>query len=142
MNKINLLDCTLRDGGYINNWKFGFRTIQSILEKLILSGVEYVECGYLSEKKGGNEDFTQYRSFDAIRRVKPQGNGKQQFAVMIDYGQYNIAHIPQAETDSPIIRVCFHKKDKRSSGVILSSLPLKLDSSSQIKLKQDIMMIL
>ncbi|SFC87448.1 aldolase catalytic domain-containing protein [Butyrivibrio sp. YAB3001] len=112
MNKINLLDCTLRDGGYINNWKFGFRTIQSILEKLVLSGVEYVECGYLSEKKGGNEDFTQYRSFDAIRRVKPQGNGKQQFAVMIDYGQYDIAHIPQAETDSPIIRVCFHKKDK------------------------------
>ena len=112
MNNINLLDCTLRDGGYINNWKFGFSTIQSILEKLVLSGVEYVECGYLSEKKGGNEDYTQYKSFDAIRHVMPQGNGKQQFAVMIDYGQHDISHIPQAQADSPIIRVCFHKKDK------------------------------
>jgi len=112
MNKINLLDCTLRDGGYINNWEFGFSTIQSILEKLVLSGVEYMECGYLSEKKGGNEDSTQYKTFGAIRRVLPQGNGKQQFAVMIDYGQFDITHIPLAEADSPIIRVCFHKKDK------------------------------
>ena len=112
MNKINLLDCTLRDGGYINNWKFGLRTIQSILEKLVLSGVEYVECGYLSEIKGGDEDYTQYKTFDAIRRVMPQDNGKQQFAVKIDYGQYDITHIPMAEADSPIIRVCFHKKDK------------------------------
>ena len=112
MNKINLLDCTLRDGGYINNWEFGFETTRSILEKLILSGVEYVECGYLSEKKGGDENSTQYKTFDAIHRVLPQGNGKQQFAVMIDYGQYDIMHIPAAETDSPIIRVCFHKKDK------------------------------
>ena len=23
---IKLLDCTLRDGGYINDWKFGYRT--------------------------------------------------------------------------------------------------------------------
>lgn len=112
MNKINLLDCTLRDGGYINNWKFGFRTIQSILEQLVLSGIEYIECGYLSEKKGGNEDSTQYKDFDVIRRVMPQSNGREKFAVMIDYGQYDIAHIPQASEDSPIIRVCFHKKDK------------------------------
>ena len=112
MNKINLLDCTLRDGGYINNWEFGFTTIKSILEKLVLSGVEYVECGYLSEKKGGNENFTQYKNFDSIRHVMPQKDENQKFAVMIDYGQYEITHIPQAEINSPIIRVCFHKKDK------------------------------
>ena len=112
MNKINLLDCTLRDGGYINNWQFGFATIRSILEKLVISGVEYVECGYLSEKKGGYQNSTQYLNFDAIRHILPQGNGKQQFAVMIDYGQCDSSHIPQAVPDSPIIRVCFHKKDK------------------------------
>lgn len=51
MNKINLLDCTLRDGGYINNWAFGLETIKNILTKLVTSGVEYIECGYLSEKR-------------------------------------------------------------------------------------------
>lgn len=112
MNKNNLLDCTLRDGGYINNWEFGLKTTRSILTKLVASGVEYVECGYLSEKKGGNPESTQYKDFDAIRRVMPEGNGKQRFAVMIDFGQYPIEHIPEAAEDAPIIRVCFHKKDK------------------------------
>lgn len=111
MKKINLLDCTLRDGGYINNWNFGYDVIRSVLRKLCMANVEYVECGYLTEKKGGGENSTQYKSFDAIRNVMPETNGKQRFAVMIDYGQYAIDHIPDAAEDSPIIRVCFHKKD-------------------------------
>ena len=112
MNRINLLDCTLRDGGYINNWEFGFKTTKSILDKLVASGVEYIECGYLSEKKGGNPEATQYKDFDAIRRVMPNSDGKQRFAVMIDFGQMPIENIPVATEDAPIIRVCFHKKDK------------------------------
>ena len=32
---IKLLDCTLRDGGYINDWSFGEHTIRDILTKLI-----------------------------------------------------------------------------------------------------------
>ena len=111
MKKINLLDCTLRDGGYINNWNFGYEVICAILRKLCMSNVEYVECGYLSEKKGGDENYTQYKSFDAVRKVTAETNGKQRFAVMIDYGQYEIDHIPDAVEESPIIRVCFHKKD-------------------------------
>lgn len=111
MKKINLLDCTLRDGGYINNWNFGYEVIRAMMRKLYMSNVEYVECGYLSEKKGGNENYTQYKTLDAIRKVAPETDGKQRLAVMIDYGQYEIDHIPDAAKDSPIIRVCFHKKD-------------------------------
>lgn len=111
MKKINLLDCTLRDGGYVNNWKFGYDVIRAIMRKLGMSGAEYVECGYLSEKKGGDRNSTQYKTFDAIRNILPETNGKQRIAVMIDYGQYEIDHIPDAVEDSPIIRVCFHKKD-------------------------------
>ena len=111
MRRINLLDCTLRDGGYINNWNFGYKPIRAILQKLCASNVDYVECGYLSEKKGGDENYTQYKSFDAISRVLPQYSKKHQFAVMIDYGQYEIDHIQDATENAPIIRVCFHKKD-------------------------------
>ena len=42
---IKLLDCTLRDGGYINDWNFGEHTIRDILTKLIESGTDYVEVG-------------------------------------------------------------------------------------------------
>ena len=34
MNRISILDCTLRDGGYVNEFKFGNRVIKRIIEKL------------------------------------------------------------------------------------------------------------
>ena len=40
---INLLDCTLRDGGYYNNWKFNL--INDYL-KVISDYVDYVEIGF------------------------------------------------------------------------------------------------
>lgn len=125
MRKINLLDCTLRDGGYINNWKFGFDIIRAILQKLCMSNVDYVECGYLSEKKGGDENYTQYKCFDALRKVLPGETVKQHFAVMIDYGQCDIDHIPEASEDAPIIRVCFHKKDVDGALLFCSQLMAK-----------------
>ena len=45
---VQILDCTLRDGGYVNNWEFGRHAIASILDKLAAGGVEIVECGFLS----------------------------------------------------------------------------------------------
>ena len=47
--KIKLLDCTLRDGGYINDWRFGFHTAKDIIIKMIDSGVDYVEVGFLRD---------------------------------------------------------------------------------------------
>lgn len=49
MSEIKLLDCTLRDGGYINDWNFGEYTIRDILSKLIESGVDYIEVGFLRD---------------------------------------------------------------------------------------------
>ena len=48
MAKIKVLDCTLRDGGYCNEWRFGADNIRTIIEGLTESGVELIECGFLS----------------------------------------------------------------------------------------------
>lgn len=45
--RIGVLDCTLRDGGYLNNWKFGKGVIANIVERLGLSKVDYIELGFL-----------------------------------------------------------------------------------------------
>ena len=34
MGNVYLLDCTLRDGGYVNDWKFGRNNLVSIFERL------------------------------------------------------------------------------------------------------------
>lgn len=47
MGKISLLDCTLRDGGYINDWQFGEECIKNFSKKIALAGVEIVEVGFI-----------------------------------------------------------------------------------------------
>ena len=49
MNKLSILDCTLRDGGYINKWNFGKETIQGIIQNLLVAGVDIIECGFLRD---------------------------------------------------------------------------------------------
>ena len=44
--KINLLDCTIRDGGYYNNWDFSPKLVQNYLNSMAASGIEYVELGF------------------------------------------------------------------------------------------------
>ena len=49
---IKLLDCTLRDGGYYNNWKFSHELAQDYLNDISSSGISYVELGFRGLKKG------------------------------------------------------------------------------------------
>ena len=47
MGKISLLDCTLRDGGYVNDWRFGAETIRGFGRKIAQTGIEMYEVGFL-----------------------------------------------------------------------------------------------
>lgn len=49
MNNISILDCTLRDGGYINDWRFGRKAIAGIIEKLNEASIDIIECGFLED---------------------------------------------------------------------------------------------
>ena len=45
-NKVNLLDCTLRDGGYYNNWDFSLSLIKDYLDAMASIEADYVEIGF------------------------------------------------------------------------------------------------
>lgn len=51
---IQILDCTLRDGGYVNDWRFGRRNIASILDKLEKANIDIIECGFLTGYGAGS----------------------------------------------------------------------------------------
>ena len=51
MTEIKLLDCTLRDGGYINDWEFGNENIINIFERLVSSHIDIIEVGFLDQKR-------------------------------------------------------------------------------------------
>jgi 4-hydroxy 2-oxovalerate aldolase len=48
---ITVLDCTLRDGGYYNNWDFGPDVVQTYLDAALTSGIDIVELGFRSLSK-------------------------------------------------------------------------------------------
>ena len=53
MNKIKMLDCTLRDGGYYNNWEFGEELVSNYLQAMDITPIEFVEIGLRSLKNKG-----------------------------------------------------------------------------------------
>jgi 4-hydroxy 2-oxovalerate aldolase len=53
-NKIKLIDCTLRDGGYYNSWDFSIELINDYLKVMHGLPVDYVELGFRSFK---SDDF-------------------------------------------------------------------------------------
>ena len=46
MNNLKILDCTLRDGGYYNNWKFDNSQVKKYLESLAKANVDIIEIGF------------------------------------------------------------------------------------------------
>lgn len=42
---IKLMDSSVRDGGNVNDWNFGKRTLHGIIDSLVNAGVDVVELG-------------------------------------------------------------------------------------------------
>jgi len=55
---IELLDCTLRDGAYIVDAKFGTPAIKGIIKKMQDANVDIIECGWL--KNTPHEEGTSF----------------------------------------------------------------------------------
>ena len=83
MGKVYLLDCTLRDGGYINNWEFGYKAITAIIQKLEQTGIEMIEVGFL---KGDiyNPDQSLFPDINTIKKVLPHKVDGIRYVAMLD----------------------------------------------------------
>ena len=68
MNNISLLDCTLRDGGYLNDWEFGRNNIVSIFERLVASRVDFIEVGFIDERREYDPNRTIFPDVKSITR--------------------------------------------------------------------------
>ena len=113
MMQIRLLDCTLRDGGYCNNWIFGQNNIHKIVNGLLEANLDIVEVGYISQNKEFNIDRTQYTSFEQAGQFIPKKREGKIFVGMINYGEFNMEDIPDYDGSSVDgIRVTFHKRER------------------------------
>ena len=68
MGRVYLLDCTLRDGGYINDWRFGQDAIRGFCQKIARTGIEMFEVGFL-KGDGYDPDRSVFPDIASFREV-------------------------------------------------------------------------
>lgn len=110
---VKILDCTLRDGGYINNFRFGKRSIKAILEKLGKARIDIVECGFISEN-AADEDSSVFGSVEAIGEAIGEKRPGTMYVGMIALGEKEIAHEKLSPNDGGTIdgiRITFHEHE-------------------------------
>ena len=111
MKRDKLLDCTLRDGGYINDWNFGFHTIKDIIKKLVSSQVDYVEVGFLRNCEY-DRDKALFNNCAEIAPILPDKRGNTMFTAMALHNKYDINKLePYDGKTIDAIRVTFHDYD-------------------------------
>lgn len=118
MKSVNILDCTLRDGGYINDFKFGEFAIRSIIKKLSDAQIDVIECGFLrSDEFDSNK--TLFGSVEAIQKFIEPKNPDCMYVAMIQYGKISIEEISPCDGKSiDGIRLTFHEYEVEPSLIL------------------------
>lgn len=101
MKKVKLLDCTLRDGGSVNNWNFGNQNITNIIQKLNDANIDIIEVGFLQDNEGTDVNrSTTENPYCFDERIKAIRNPKAQFYAMIDFGKFDISKLQEKDSSS------------------------------------------
>lgn len=112
MSNIKILDCTLRDGGYINDWSFGERTIKQVISKLSHSNIDIIECGFIRD---GNFDNGKsiFNDVEEIREYICPKNKNIIYVGMVDQPYIPLNKIHDCDgTSIDGIRLTFHEDEK------------------------------
>lgn len=116
MRKLKVLDCTLRDGGYCNEWRFGKTNIKKIIDGLTEAGINIIECGFLTNRTVHDSDISKFNRIEELADFIPKDRQDRIYACMINYGEYNIDEIADYNGKSiNALRIAFHKKDRVSA---------------------------
>lgn len=109
MDRIHLLECTLRDGGYITDWMFSPKMIRQTVKGLVDANFDFVEVGYLHHKPYV-EGSTQFQTIEQIGEFLPKERKDTLFLAMADIQQFLPADLtPHTGKSIDGIRVVFYK---------------------------------
>lgn len=112
MKRVNILDCTLRDGGYLVDSQFGDTAIKGIIRGLAESGVDVVECGFLKDEPH-QKGSTVFNNAAQIRGFLPDDRRFSSYVCLADYSRYSIDNLePFDGTSIDGVRACFFKHER------------------------------
>jgi len=113
--KIKVLDCTVRDGGLMNNHDFDLRFVREVYRALSEAGIDYMEIGYKNSKRLFNpKEFGKWKFCDDedIRKVTEGVESRTKISVMVDVDRVDVDDVsPKKDSPVDMIRVATYVKD-------------------------------
>jgi len=120
--EIKIVDCSVRDGGLINDHNFEDGFVRAVYKTCLAAGVDYMEIGYKASKKVYARDQCGAWKFcdeDDIRRIVGDNPGQLKLCVMADADRcdYHTDILPKDKSVLSCIRVACY----------IHQIPLALD---------------
>lgn len=114
--QIKVFDCTIRDGGLMNNHEFDEKFVRDVYKALTAAGIDYMEVGYKNSRKlFSAKEFGKWKFCDdehiekMIEGIDPNGL---KISVMCDVGRVDMEDVkPKKESPVDMIRVASYVKD-------------------------------
>src|ERR1051326_8938652 len=120
--EIKVLDCTIRDGGLMNNHQFDDQVVKSVYTACDQAGIDYMEIGYKASRKiivPGEHGAWKYCVEDDIRRIVGDSTSSLKLSVMADAERtdYHEDILPKNQSALGMVRVATY----------ISQIPAALD---------------
>ncbi len=108
--EIRVFDCTIRDGGLMNNHHFADQIVKVVYDTCVAAGVDYMEIGYKASRQGikqGEHGDWKYCTEDSIRRIVGDNDTDLKICVMADAERcdYHTDIAPKKDSVIDMIRV-------------------------------------
>lgn len=111
---VKLLDCTIRDGGIVNNFDFSINFFEETLKVVDKSNIDIFEVGYIHLDKyiNSNDGLWKNVPINTIKKIKEKIKPKCIFSVCADYGKFNLSQLKNnKESGIDLIRIAGFYKD-------------------------------
>lgn len=111
--ELKVLDCTIRDGGLVNDHKFDDQFVKAVYHACVEAGIDYMEVGYKgSGSLFGKNEFGAWKRCDEddIRRIVGDNDTPLKLSVMADAGKcdWRTDILPKEDSVLDMIRVAFY----------------------------------
>jgi 4-hydroxy 2-oxovalerate aldolase len=120
--EIKVLDCTIRDGGLMNNHQFDEQTVRTVYAACVEAGIDYMEIGYKGSRRNitpGEYGPWKYCTEEDVRRIVGEKPGSTKISVMADAERcdYHEDILPKDQSAIDLVRVATY----------ISQIPTALD---------------
>lgn len=149
--ELKVLDCTIRDGGLVNDHHFSDPFVRACYDTCVEAGIDYMEVGYKGSKKIFAPDkFGDWKFCDEddIRRVIGDAERPVKLAAMADAGKsdWRTDILPKQDSVLDMIRVAFYVhqvaeavdmiKDAADKGYEVSANLMAVSRATEIEIAQ------